>query len=490
MNQVLHVARVVLEDFWQYVFSGGVVLAMIVTSCHAILTKRDVRGAIGWVGIIWLAPIVGVALYVVLGINRIQRKGTMLRSGQYRAEPRALELAAPREQLENTLGAQYHHMRTLVELVGRVTRRPLLAGNRVEPLAGGDEAYPAMLEAIDSATQSVSLMSYIFSNDRLGHRFVDTLKRAVERGIEVRVLVDAIGSRYSFPTIMRRLAKAGIRAGRFNESLLPGFFAYANLRNHRKILVVDGRIGFTGGLNIREGEMLSLHPGAPIQDLHFRLTGPVVLQLQEVFAEDWSFATKEVLSGEQWFPPAEAAGGALARGIRSGPDEDLGEISLVLAGALSCAHSRVAVVTPYFLPDDALISSLDVAAMRGVEVDIILPQKNNLAMVQWASTALLWQVLERNCRVWLSPPPFDHTKLMLVDDVWCLIGSSNWDPRSLRLNFEFNVEVYDRELAKSLGQLVEHKRSVSRRVTLEDVDGRRLPIKLRDGVFRLLSPYL
>ncbi len=233
-----------------------------------------------------------------------------------------------------------------------------------------------------------------------------------------------------------------------------------------------------------------MKPKAPIEDLHFRLTGPVVLQLQEVFAEDWSFATQEVLSGEVWYPPAEAAGNALARGIRSGPDEDLGEISLVLAGALSCAHSRVAVVTPYFLPDDALISALNIAAMRGVVVDIILPQDNNLAMVQWASTAMLWQVLGHGCRVWLSPPPFDHTKLMLVDGLWSLVGSSNWDPRSLRLNFEFNVECYDRELAKSLGETVEHKLSLARQVTLADIDGRRFPVKLRDGVARLLSPYL
>jgi cardiolipin synthase len=490
MAQFLHEATTLLREFWPHLFTGGMLIATIVTSCHAVLNKRDVRATIGWVGIIWLVPIVGVALYVLLGINRIKRRATFLRSGQYRAEPRALERECPPDQLDQILTAENRHMRTLVELVGRVTKRPLLAGNRIEPLAGGDAAYPAMLEAIDAATRSISLMSYIVDNDHLGHRFVEALKRAKDRGVEVRVLIDAIGSRYSFPSIVGVLQKAGIRAERFLESFLPGFFAYANLRNHRKIMVVDGRIGFTGGLNIREAAMLSMKSRAPIEDLHFRLRGPVVLQLQEVFAEDWSFATTEVLSGEVWFPPAESAGSALARGIRSGPDEDLGEITLVLEGALSCAHAKVAVVTPYFLPDDALISALNIAAMRGVEVDIILPQQNNLAMVQWASTAMLWQVLERGCRVWLSPPPFDHTKLMLVDGLWSLIGSSNWDPRSLRLNFEFNVECYDRDLAKSLSGLVDRKLSKSRQVTLADVDGRRLPVRLRDGVARLLSPYL
>ncbi len=492
MTRILHDARDLFSNFWAYVFTGGILLAVIATSCHAVLTKRDVRGAIGWVGIIWLQPIFGVPLYILLGINRIKRRATILRSGQYRAEPRALERECPPNRLDEVLTTENRHMRTLVELVGRVTRRPLLAGNNVEPLFGGDEAYPAMLEAIDSAKRSIAMMTYIFDNDQLGQRFVDALKRAVDRGVEVRVLVDAIGSRYSFPSIMRKLAKAGIRSDRFLESLLPGYFAYANLRNHRKILVADGRIGFTGGLNIRAGEMISLGLGEPTQDIHFRLTGPVVLQLQEVFAEDWSFATKEVLSGDVWFPPSEQCGSVLARGIRSGPDEDLGEISLVLAGALSCAHSRVAVVTPYFLPDDALISALNVAAMRGVEVDIILPEKNNLALVQWASTAMLWQVLEHGCRVWLSPPPFDHTKLIQVDGLWSLIGSSNWDPRSLRLNFEFNVECYDRDLAKSLGELVDRKLSgfASKPVTLAQINRRPMRIRLRDGVARLLQPYL
>ena len=148
------------------------------------------------------------------------------------------------------------------------------------------------------------------------------------------------------------------------------------------------------------------------------------------------------------------------------------------------------IITPYFLPDSALITSLNVAAMRGVAVDILLPQENNLRFVQWASTAQLWQLLEYDCRIWLTPPPFEHTKLMVVDKAWTFLGSGNWDPRSLRLNFEFNVECYDADLAGRMGRLVDEKLARSHRLTLADVDGRSLPIKLRDGVARLLSPYL
>jgi cardiolipin synthase len=272
--------------------------------------------------------------------------------------------------------------------------------------------------------------------------------------------------------------------------LIPWRFHYSNLRSHRKILVVDGRIGFTGGINIHDGNCLERHPRHPLQDLHFRLTGPVVAQLQAVFADDWAFCTGELLQGQPWFSAVAADGPVLARGIPDGPDDDFETLRLALLGAIACARTSVLVVTPYFLPDASLIAALNVAALRGVQVDIVLPADNELTLVQWASTALLWQVLERGCRIWLSPPPFDHTKLLLVDELWTLLGSANWDPRSLRLNFEFNVECYDRELATWLTALVRSKLQQSRPLSLADVDGRGLPRKLRDGVARLFSPYL
>lgn len=233
-----------------------------------------------------------------------------------------------------------------------------------------------------------------------------------------------------------------------------------------------------------------VRPRHPIQDLHFRVEGPVVAHLQEAFAADWAFCTGELLQGERWFPAIAPAGAAPARGIADGPDEDFEKLRLTLLGALACARSSVLIVTPYFLPDAGLITVLNVTALRGVAVDIVLPEQNNLRLVQWAATALLWQVLERGCRVWLSPPPFDHSKLMVVDGTWALVGSANWDPRSLWLNFEFNLECYDPELAGRLGGMARAKIRRARQVTLEEVNGRGLVVKLRDGVARLLAPYL
>jgi cardiolipin synthase len=255
------------------------------------------------------------------------------------------------------------------------------------------------------------------------------------------------------------------------------------------VLVVDGRVGFTGGMNVRD-DFLEGDGRPPFQDLHARVEGPVVAHLQSTFAEDWLFTTGETLEGGAFFPPLRSAGDVLARGVADGPDEDFEAVRWLLLGALATARERVRIVTPYFLPDAALVTALDVAVMRGVGVDVVLPERGNLPLVQWAQTAQLWQVLERGCRVWLTPQPFDHTKLMVVDGVWSLLGSANWDPRSLRLNFELDVECFDADLAARLEALAEERMARSRPVALADVDRRSLPVKLRDGIARLLSPYL
>jgi cardiolipin synthase len=243
-------------------------------------------------------------------------------------------------------------------------------------------------------------------------------------------------------------------------------------------------------MNIRVGHCLQRQPPNPVQDIHFRVKGPVVSQLQEVFADDWLFTTGEALRAHSWFPKIDSAGQVLARGVTDGPDENFEKLLWTLLGALSIARHSVRIITPYFLPDAAVVSALNLAAMRGVQVDIILPRRINLPFVQWASRAMWSQVLQHGCRIWLTPPPFDHSKLMLVDSCWVLLGSANWDPRSLRLNFEFNLECYDVELARRLDQWVETKRNGAQPVTIEDVDGRPMTVRLRDGLARLLTPYL
>ena len=479
-----------LVELWSPLAGALTLLLSVIASAHVVLHKRDSRAAVAWVGLIWLAPIVGAVAYVVLGINRIRRKAADRRALHAVAVTTG-ELERPRALAgEATLPVELQHLTTLARLVDRVGARPLTEGNAVFPLANGDETYPAMLSAIDGAERSIALSTYIFDNDAAGRRFLDALERAAARGVQVRVLIDTVGARYSWPPILRELRRRNVHTASFGRTLLPWRLPYVNLRNHRKIIVVDGRIGFTGGINIREGHVLNDSRRHPVQDVHFRLEGPVVSHLMQTFAEDWGFTTREVLDGERWFPPLRSAGQVAARGITDGPDADLDKARLVYLGALACAQRSVRILSPYFLPDQGLITALNVAALRGVKVEIILPEFSNLALVQWAATAQLWQVLQRGCRIYYNPPPFDHSKLMLVDDGWALIGSSNWDARSLRLNFEFNVECYDVELTSRLSTLFQEKLARSRHITKEDVDRRSLPVRLRDGIARLAAPYL
>jgi cardiolipin synthase len=220
------------------------------------------------------------------------------------------------------------------------------------------------------------------------------------------------------------------------------------------------------------------------------LEGPVVLHLQEVFAIDWAFSSGESLDGDKWFPRPTRVGDVWARGIPDGPDEDFEKMQMAILGALTAAQKRIQVVSPYFLPDPPVIAALNVAAMRGIEVEIVLPSQNNIALVQWASTNLYWQLLERGVHIYQTPSPFDHTKLLVVDGIWTLLGSTNWDPRSLRLNFEFNVECYDEVLAGSLHKTIDEKIAAAHEVTIADINSRSFPVQLRDGLARLLSPYL
>jgi len=460
------------------------------TAVHILNHKHDTRAAVGWLGLVWFAPLLGVILYWVFGINRIQRKAHQLFADQDPLRLPATDSELEPQNLITELGPQWSDMAILAGLTHQLTTQPLLAGNRFTPLINGDQAYPAMLAAIEEAETSISLASYIFDNDTWGKRFQTALSRAVQRGIKVRVLIDDVGARYSFPSIVGNLSRSGVEVARFMRSWKPWRFRYYNLRSHRKIMVVDGKTGFTGGMNIRASHVVGDKPAHPVQDLHFLVRGPVVAELQRTFASDWLFTTREELLGPDWFPGLEPQGQAVARGIADGPDEDFDKLRKALLGALSCARSSVSIASPYFLPDQDLTAALKIAVLRGVRVEIVQSVQNNLRMVAWAAQPGLEELARAGCRIIQTPPPFDHTKVMVVDDSWVLLGSGNWDPRSLFLNFEFNVEVYDRDLALTINAVLARKKSLGAELNPQAPGRSHQLSQLRNSVFRLFSPYL
>ncbi|WP_019571145.1 cardiolipin synthase [Thioalkalivibrio sp. ALMg3] len=459
------------------------VFALAVMSVvHALLQRRDTGTVIAWVGLIVLLPLAGSLLYWLFGVNRIRRRAHALREGYLIADPSSdgTSRAEPPERWQRLLRSG-----------DRLSPFRLVGGNAIEPLFDGDRAYAQMLAAIDASRHSISLATYIFDYDQVGERFVAHLQQAQDRGVQVRILIDAIGARYSRRNTLRQLRRVGLPAAAFMPVHLPSSLAAFNLRNHRKMLVIDGARAFTGGMNIRRGHSHT-NPGPhPIHDLHFELRGPACTQLQRVFAEDWQFATGERLEGPLWLPQSvDPAGARACRGLPDGPDEDFEVLNFTLQSALAEAREQVTIVTPYFLPDVALTGALKAAALRGVQVDILTPARSNLRLVEWASRPQQAELLERGCRLWLTPPPFNHAKLMLVDREWALVGSANWDPRSLRLNFEFNLECLDAGLGQELASWTDALRAQSHPLTLEEVRARPLATQLRDGAARLLTPYL
>ncbi|MGH1572742.1 phospholipase D-like domain-containing protein [Methylobacterium sp. P31] len=455
----------------------GFTLAIGVT-LHALLRKRRVSVAVGWIGLAWLSPIFGTALYLTFGINRVSRRARRLRT-----KP------SDTTQLPDTDDAVVPEaLWPLDRAIRQITGLPAFSGNAVQMFRNGDEAYPVMLQAIREARASIGLSSYIFRDDPTGGEFCDALVEAKARGVNVRVIIDGIGGGYFRAPAYHRLTRAGVPAALFMHSALPWRMPFLNLRSHKKLLILDGRTAFTGGLNISHPNRVALRPEHPIRDTHFRLNGPVVEQLAAAFAADWAFVAGENLDAEPWFADLDPAGTSVARAVTSGPDADVEKIEQVILQALACARRTVRFVTPYFLPDELVTGALAQAATRGIIVDLIIPRVSDHPYIDWATRAHLDPLLAAGVRVWLDEPPFDHSKAMVVDDVWCFVGSANWDMRSFRLNFELNVEIIDAELAAQLDRFMRGK--MQARLSREDLGARVLPIRLRDAGVRLLLPYL
>lgn len=473
------------------IMSGLAIGLAVVSSVHALTSKRDPKASIGWIAVCILIPFGGPFLYYLLGINRVRTRAEKLqhRSAIHDADAEVAWDKHAIRSLSDTDILNRIENPEIVHVSDLITKRNLIGGNLIEVFNNGEEAYPAMLDAIENARHYLFLTTYIFENNHTGQTFVDALGRAAQKGIDVRVIINGLSDLYRLNWAGRRLKSLGVSVARFLPPRLIPPVLHINLRNHRKILIADGEIGFTGGMNIGDTYLAERHDNPDrVVDMHFRLKGPVVKQIEDVFMEDWGFIT-----GSYKIPDhAESAqeGSALCRVITEGPNEDIDKLTMILTAAVSAARKSVVIMTPYFIPPRGLLAVLQAAALRGLRVTIILPEENDLCVVHWATRNLLWELLERGVSVYYQPPPFVHTKLVIIDDYYVHIGSANIDPRSLRLNFELAVEIFDRPLAETLTKHVEAVIKRSNAVTLEDVDGRSFPAKVRDSLAWLFSPYL
>lgn len=476
-------------EYWPHILLVISIVASAVASVHAAMTKQDVRAAIAWVGVILFSPILGAFLYLVAGINRIRKDRVFARRAHTLYDQELIDKIIV-DDVAGISGPQFASLKTLGD---QISDFKVLGANQIKMLKGGDETYPAMLEAIRGAKRSIALQSYIFDHDTVGKELAQALIDAHHRGVQVRVLIDAVGAKYSHPPITALLRNGGVNTALFMQPVIGIRLVYANLRSHRKLLVIDGLHGFTGGMNIRESFVTAIAKAAVTHDTHFQVRGPVVYQLMTNFAHDWQFTTEEKLTGDEWFAPATTevpANGVALRCVPSGPDATLGSTHNMLLGALAIAQKHVRIQSPYLLPDMALIAALATTARRGVTVDIVVPGANNLKLVNAAMMAQIDQLISTGCRVWRASGTFDHSKLFTVDGGWSYIGSSNIDPRSLRLNFELDLEVYDPGIAHEIETKIDQIIAQAERITLRMVRRDPFWIRLRNKVVWLASPYL
>ncbi|HMO49674.1 MAG TPA: cardiolipin synthase [Kiritimatiellia bacterium] len=491
--------------FWQMLSLSSILhlAAFVWVAQHLIRHRRDPVSMMLWIMVAWTLPFFGFVLYLTFGINRVAAKSWKKES----ANRRFLDERTSREAAELPL-SYWHSIRAAVAhepaapvaraidrvVAAEVTDHPLLGGNRIDLLIDGDEAFPRMMAAIESARNHIHLQSFIIGNDVVGKALMDRLAAKAREGVRVRVLYDRFGSTfavlgglfYRYRNVPN-LHIAGWSMARLFKKQFP-----VNLRNHRKVLIVDGVTGFTGGINL-QAKNITREKQSPIRDYHVALAGPIVSELQYTFLRDWYYITDEdpdhLLCAEH-FPRLEPQGSAAIRMINGGPATELDEICDTLFACLVSAQKQILAVTPYFIPTSDIIRGLRHAALRGVDVRVVVPQKNNHVYAGWAGRAYYDELLESGVRVYERRPPFMHAKGLLIDDEVAMIGTANLDVRSLKLNYETNLLVYDDGFINRLKAVMLDELARSHEIDLNLWRQRPLGQRMKENASSMLTPIL
>lgn len=480
------------------------ILAFLLVCCHCLQTRREATSTLLWIFAAWAIPVLGPLTYVTFGIDRVPDKG-------FKKQIKDQELLAERKAREDE-SLPLAYWRSVHETVaaeplagiGRDLNRtmdlllpeyPLLGGNEIRPLVTGDEAYPVMLDAVERARHHIHLQSFLVRNDRTGRKFLDALARKARSGVQVRFMFDRFGSTFAFLGGLFR-KYAGIPnfqlVGWTQANPLKRQFQF-NLRNHRKVLIVDGREAFFGGINLHDDHKTS-DGQPPIRDYHFAVQGPIVQELQYSFMRDWYFMTDEdpeALLTEVYFPHLPAAGTAMVRLINSGPTfSEMEVISDVFFMAMTAAHKQLLIVTPYFVPPRDIIQAMRSAALRGVDVRLVVPRTSNHVYAGLAGCALYEELMKTGVRIFERQPPFMHAKALIVDDAVAIVGTANMDVRSLRLNYETNVAVYDEVFINRLKAIALEEIGLSDEINLTEWRARPASRRIMENLSYLMMPIL
>jgi cardiolipin synthase len=489
--------------YWVVLGTAVHILAFIGVCLHALHRRRNASATILWIFTAWSLPLFGPLLYLSFGIDRVSIKGLKTKAiGQLLTEQRQERhrddssfVAWHFEQRTDLFSIENDFVRKLNQSFDAlIPEHPLLDGNKITSLISGDQAYPLMLQAIKEATHHIHLQSFIIGNDETARKFLDVLKTKAEEGVKVRLMFDRFGSTHA---VFGRLFNAYKNIpnleiqGWTQANLLKRQFQI-NLRNHRKNLVIDGRVAFFGGVNLGI-DNLTCDGHLAIRDYHFKVEGPFVHELQFSFLRDWYFISEESLSillCPEHFPKLPVSGSAKVRIIDSGPSAPPEMLGEAYFNAIVMAQKQILIATPYLVPTNDILKALRSAARRGVDVCIMLPEKNNHRYAGLASKALYEELLESGARIFHRKPPFIHAKAMVIDDCIALVGTSNLDVRSLELNYETTVLIHDESTVNQLKLIIHEDLEMSTEINLNEWLQRPSINKLGENLCSLMTPVL
>jgi cardiolipin synthase len=476
-----------IERFWQDIAAWAVLIDIIVTGLTLVWVlhlKRETMSAIAWSLTVILVPFLGAFLFFLFGYQWVARP--LRRKQQRRRLFRQICVWSSEASVPVP-----RRWQMLARLAEHAEGFPVTAGNAVEFYHEGKPLYTALLEAISSARHHVHIEFFIFRSDACGEQFIEALSAAARRGVIVRFLYDSIGAHDLSRRLLRQLRRAGGRHAPFLPVLNPLYRLRVNLRNHRKIVVVDGRVAFTGGFNIgREYLGLDRRYGQ-WRDTHLRLEGPVVAGLQRVFLEDWHFATSEAVGGEEYYPKwSEPQGEVLAQVVASGPDGEYKAIRETYFAAIVHARRRVWLASPYFVPDSGLRDALCLAARSGVDVRFLTLFRPDKWLPFLAARFYWSDLLDAGGKIYQYIPGMMHSKYLLVDGQWASVGTANFDNRSLFLNFEVNCQFFDSAVTQKLEEQFLSDLAQAVRVDREVFAQRPWMSRIFENGARLFSPVL
>lgn len=448
--------------------------------------RRTPTAAKGWLLLIFFEPWIGLLLYALIGRARLlRRQREHLAKLPQAMAPVVSRLSNHPHRFHPEVGPALSQVVTLAENLGQ---SPILGGNAVELLVDYEGTIERMVADIDQAEDHVHLLFYIFADDSATAPIVEALGRAAQRGVDCRLLADALGSRSGLRTLRPKLTAMGVAVQEaLPLSLVPWRKARVDLRNHRKIAIIDGRVAYTGSQNMVAAEFKE---GITYEELMVRVTGPVVLEFQYVFAADWFLETGEVLECETEFPGPEIAGDVPAQVLPSGPAFPTQNNQRLFVAMIHGASQRVVLTTPYFIPDEPLLQAMQTAVLRGVEVHLVASEKWDVPLVALAQESYYEELLEGGVSIHLYRRNFLHAKHLSIDDSVALVGSSNLDIRSFALNAEVMLMLYDAEVTARLAAEQKRYFANSRLLTLATWRERSFGRKLAQNVARLLSPLL